>query len=225
MWGLPDPSTYAPSGDIVYGGCVLDSEPSARWQCDECGSRYFLARTDEPVAQTTHESERPEPRTRPRPRVRRQGWHPGAPEGPIGRTFRLASEGGGAFTLTPVVDTDPLGALVVTYDVGLVTPDREVRYLRRPLSRSLLDALEQAFWGAASDLLPEQSVGNVSDRTGGLGVAILQSTPDEVTLELSVVEEVDADVLEYDVVVLDVSRADLVAASHAMSDLKHQAAE
>ena len=69
-------------------------------------------------------------------------------------------------------------------DVELLSPDRLVRYLARPVSPAFADEVASFLLRAASDRLPEQSLGAVEDRAAGIALTVVESTPLTVTLEV-----------------------------------------
>lgn len=132
--------------------------------------------------------------------------------------MRLASESGAAFTLGSVLEPahDRPGALRLTYDIGLVSPDREVRYLRRPVESGFVETLTRTLWRAAAEAHPEKSVADVSDQRAGFVFAIVGSDAVTVTVELTVLADFEADVPDYDGLNFEVRRADLIAAAHRL---------
>ncbi|WP_445257340.1 hypothetical protein [Nocardioides aurantiacus] len=141
------------------------------------------------------------------------GGHTAEPLSPI----RLLSEAGASFALLPapsLVNFDyPYTHLV---DIELLTPDRLVRYLGRPLSRDALVRLAEAWMRAAQDEHPEQTVSTVQDDAAGLAVVVNLSTPFAVTLEVLVEANLGGDVPEQDGVSFDVARSALIDATHAI---------
>lgn len=138
--------------------------------------------------------------------------------------MRLSSESGAALTLGAVLEPalGAPGALCLTYDIGLVTPDREVRYLRRPVEPGFVDALAQTLWRAAAEIHPETCVADFSDLRAGFVFAIVGSDAATVTVEVTVVADVDADVPDRDGFNVEVRRADLIAAAHRLRALHEQ---
>lgn len=137
---------------------------------------------------------------------------------PCAGEIRLASESGGALSLGAVLEPAPgrPGALRLTYDIGLVSPDREVRYLRRPVEPGFVEALAQTLWRAAAEAHPEKSVADFSDQRAGFVFAIVGSDAAMVTVEVTVIADVDADVPDHDGLNFEVRRADLIAAAHRL---------
>ena len=133
------------------------------------------------------------------------------------RVGRLLSADGAAFALLPVSDLTSLGtgrgdSLLV--DIELLSPDRLVRYLARSVATRFFESLADAYLAAAQEAYPEQSVATVQDQQGGVAATVLGSTPFIVTLEALVNPDLEADIVEYDGVVFDVTRASLVTATH-----------
>lgn len=136
------------------------------------------------------------------------------PPGPI----RLLSDAGASFALLPapnLMNLDyPYTQLV---DIELLTPDRLVRYLGRPLSLDSLTRLAEAWLQAAQDEYPEQTVPTVKDDGAGLAVSVDQSTPFAVTLEILVEADQSDDIPDQDGVAFDVQRSGLIDAAHAIA--------
>jgi hypothetical protein len=132
--------------------------------------------------------------------------------------MRLASASGTALTLRAVLEPHLLepGAFRLTYDIGLVTPDRDVRYLRRQTAPGFVEHLAGTLWGAAADLHPEQSVADLSDQRAGFLFAIVGSDVETVTVEVTVIPDLDAEVPDHDGLNFEVRRADLIAAAHRL---------
>lgn len=133
----------------------------------------------------------------------------------------LISEGGARFSLIPGPElhrstSDGTPHLVV--DIELLSPDRLVRYLSRVLSRSAVEQLTSMFMSCAEDAHPELTVATVSDGGSGLMVAVVGSDPLTVTMQVSVIAELDAAVLDHDAVAFDISRAALISGSHQLDD-------
>ncbi|CCH78209.1 hypothetical protein BN12_2620024 [Nostocoides japonicum T1-X7] len=142
-------------------------------------------------------------------------WNSRAVESP--RPIRLLSEVGVSFALLPVpnlvTDDEPYTHLV---DVELLTHDRLVRYLARTLSRDTLVRLSEAWTQAAHDTYPEVTIPAIQDDGAGLAVLITESTPDLVTLEISIETDLSGDAPGQDGVVFDVPRSALTDAAHAV---------
>ena len=132
-------------------------------------------------------------------------------------SVRLLSEAGASFALLPapsLINFDyPYTHLV---DIELLTPDRLVRYLARPLSRDALARLAETWMQAAQDEHPEQTVPTVQDDAAGIAVVVNQSTPITVTVEILVKADLRAQVPDQDGVEFDVPRAGLIDAAHTI---------
>ena len=213
---------------VVSAGRDDDSPVPAQWRCGSCEEDFVTITTarlravvddalarggDSELSSTAGASGRL--RNRRRPRVRGQSLRP------LEGEMRLASESGAALTLSAVLEPDPLeqGGLSLAYDVGLVSPDRDVRYLRRAVEPGFVDALARTLWGAAADIHPELSVATLSDQRAGFSFAIVGSDAATVTVEVTVIAELDAEVPDYDGLNFEVLRADLIAAAHRLSAL------
>jgi hypothetical protein len=131
--------------------------------------------------------------------------------------IRLLSEAGASFALLPapsLVNFDYPDIHLV--DIELLTPDRLVRYLGRPLRRDTLARLAEAWMQAAHDEHPEQTVPTVQDDAAGLAVVVHQSAPFAVTLEILVEANLGGDVPDPDGVSFDVPRSGLIDAAHSI---------
>ena len=212
-WGLRADGSVLDDDDIAWGGCVIDSRTPVQWRCNACHTAYLTT---------------PTPGQGPARGRRVQRWRlaptPSSSSQPGGRPHsdrrahevRLASADGAAFSLVPVPDVDDSGAATTTFDLELVTPDRLVRYLRRPVATDFITELAKTWWDTAAEQNPEQNIATFSDYRSGLTMAVLESTPLEVTLEITVVADQEAQMPEHDGVTFTVSRADLIAAYHAI---------
>ena len=132
---------------------------------------------------------------------------------------RVASPDGAAITFAAVpVPAMPGagGGVDVALDVELTTPNRVVRYFARHPAPAFTPALAEAWLECAAALNPELDVATVSDESAGLSMMVLESTDRDVTLEFSVVEDLDAQVREYDGIAFTVARSALVAAAHRL---------
>lgn len=207
-----------------------DSPVPAQWRCGACEEDFVTITTarlravvDDALAGGGAGDPEPSPivggagrlLTRRPPRAR----DPIA--GPLAGEMRLASESGAALTLSAVLEPDPRepGGLSLAYDVGLVSPDRDVRYLRRTVEPGFVDALARTLWSAAAEIHPESSVADLSDPRAGLSFAIVGSDVETVTVEVTVIAELAADVPDYDGLNFEVLRADLIAAAHRLNAL------
>lgn len=135
------------------------------------------------------------------------------PSGPV----RLLSQAGASFALLPapnLVHFDHQRTHLV--DIELLTPDRLVRYLGRPLSTDTIARLAETWMQAAHDERPEQSVATVQDEEAGLAVVVNHSTSFAVTMEFLVIADLDGDVPDQDGVEFDVARSGLIDAAHEL---------
>lgn len=129
---------------------------------------------------------------------------------------RLLSPDGAGFALLTVPDLDALvhARDEVLVDVELLTPDRLVQYLSRTITTPFLEALATMYLAAAQEQHPELAVPTVQDEQGGVAVLVLESTDYDVTFEVMVIPDLEADVPEHDTIAFDVPRVTLVAAAH-----------
>lgn len=81
-------------------------------------------------------------------------------------------------------------------DVGLLTPDSYVWFLRRPMAPGLSGELARFFFACASEMNPELTVSSVQDLLSGLEIHVLSSTDGEVEVEVQMRGE-DADGINF----------------------------
>lgn len=133
------------------------------------------------------------------------------------RPVRLLSVDGASFALLPVPSLlDAADAGTCRVDIELLTPDRLVRYLDRPMRRSTPARLAEMFMRAASETYPEQSVPSVQDDDAGLALLVGGSDPFGVMLEVIVVADLEEEVPDRDGIAFDVPRTALIDAAHAL---------
>jgi len=108
------------------------------------------------------------------------------------------------------LDLDVSGLVL---DIGLLDPHRYVQFRARPCSLGSLERLSEFLFAAACEQHPEQTLADFNDGRLGLGLSIVQSTEFEVTIEVLVVEDVGADVIEHDGLNFQTTRAALVSAA------------
>lgn len=104
-------------------------------------------------------------------------------------------------------------------DIGLLDPQRYVQYLARPCPAGSLHELATFLLAAASERHPEQSLAHFQDADLGLGLSVVQSTDLEVELEVLVVQDPGADLVEHDGLNFQTSRAVLVTAAQHVPGL------
>ena len=109
----------------------------------------------------------------------------------------------------------------MTMDIGFLSPDSRRHVLARPVDPSLPERLSQFLFSAAEHYHPEQAVKALQDETAGLVVTVESSSDDRVCLNWSVVEDLDADVREFEGLNFETSRAALVSASQEALLLSH----
>lgn len=112
-----------------------------------------------------------------------------------------------------------LGAERTRPDIGLLDPQRSVQYLARPCSPRSLEDLAVFLFTAASDRHPEQSLADFQDADLGLALSVVQSADLEVELEVLVVQNPGADLVEHDGLNFQTSRAVLVTAAQQVPAL------
>ena len=136
--------------------------------------------------------------------------------------FRLAGFGGAAVYMRTcvlpglMVDApDP----VLAMDIGFLSPDARHHVLARPIDPTLPERLARFFFAVAEDYHPELSVDSLQDDVAGLVVSVESSDDDRVCLNWSLVEDLEADVREFEGLNFETSRAALVTASQRALDL------
>lgn len=133
----------------------------------------------------------------------------------------LISEGGARFSLIPRPELHRStvgGTPHLVVDIELLSPDRLVRYLSRVLSRTAVEQLTSLFMSSAEDAHPELTVAAVTDEGAGLMVAVVGSDLLTVAMQVTVIAELGAAVLDHDAVAFDISRAALISGSHQLDD-------
>lgn len=131
--------------------------------------------------------------------------------------FRLSGFGGAAvFLRTCALPGSVLGEAdpLIAVDIELVSPESRWAALARPMIPTLADGLSQFLLSAAQEFYPEESVPAFQDQLAGVLVSVESSAPDRVCLEWTVVKDMAADVLDFETLNFETSRAALVTASH-----------
>jgi hypothetical protein len=130
--------------------------------------------------------------------------------------FRLAGFGGAAvFLRTCVVPGIAAGTdrPVLAMDIGFLSPEARRHVLARRIDHDLPRRLSRFLFAAAEEYHPEQAVAAVRDEVAGLVITVESSADDRVCLGWSLVEDLDAEVPEFDGLNFETSRAALVSAS------------
>ena len=136
--------------------------------------------------------------------------------------FRLPGFDGAAFTLRTLMIPETLSGssgVRVAFDIGLLSPDRKVEYFSRPVEVGTINQLAEFFWGAANDFHPELSVPILSDESLGLTLAIVSSSDFRIEVQITLVEELGASVLEFDMLNFETSRVALTTAAREIRTL------
>lgn len=128
---------------------------------------------------------------------------------------RLLAAAGAAFALLPV--PDQTGSTELAH-IELLSPDRLVRYLARPLEARTTTALAEALIQMATEPYPEQTVPTVQDDTAGLAVLVKGSTKADVHLEFLVLDDLEADLPDHDGISFDAPRQSLVDMAHQLEE-------
>ena len=128
----------------------------------------------------------------------------------------MISDGGGALALLYVPDVR-LGHAPLL-DIELLTPDRLVRYLAREIEPDFLTRLADSLLSGAIEPFPEQQVPSTYSNSAGLVVDFVESTDQSVSVQVSVLPTLGADIEEPDEIGFDLPRSALVAASHRLQE-------
>lgn len=107
----------------------------------------------------------------------------------------------------------------VAVDIGVMGPTFRRFYLGRRVDIRLTARLDAFMLAAASEEHPEVTVAALEDVTAGIVVAAVASTESQVTLEITIVEDLDDDVREFETLNFDTTRAALVSASHGAREI------
>lgn len=130
--------------------------------------------------------------------------------------FRLAGFGGAAvFLRTCLVPAVLSGSETPTMamDIGFLSPQTRRHVLARPVDGDLPARLAEFLFEVAAAEHPEQSVPAFQDDIAGLVVTVESSTDGRVCLDWSLVEDLEAEIREFDGLNFETSRAALVSAS------------
>jgi len=155
------------------------------------------------------------------PRDPRQGL-PAVWDGYARRTLRMPGYGGAAvFMRSQVIPARESrgNGTALAFDVGLLSPDRITHYLSRAAGPGFVERLSQFLFRAASDFHPEKSLPTFIDEAMGLTVSAMSSTDARVAIEVTMIEDPGAPVLDPDSIDFETSRAVLVVASHDLRRL------
>lgn len=134
-----------------------------------------------------------------------------------GHGLRIAGQGGAGFFLDSVQLQGPDSTVIQGVDISILSPDRLVTYLVRPLSPSFARNLAH-FLKESSIADPGIETGPFEDRPSGLLINI--KTIDEMWAEIDirVAEDLDSDVIEFDEINFETSRASLLVAAESLHD-------
>lgn len=127
--------------------------------------------------------------------------------------FRLGGFGGSGLTLRTCMNLGIEGSLDFGVDVGILSPDRFVNYLARPVAPDFIDKLAAFFWACAAEQFPEKSVATFIDDSVGINLSVMSSKEFVVELQVHIVEVLGADIPEIDVVNFETSRVALTTAA------------
>lgn len=136
--------------------------------------------------------------------------------------FRLPGFDGAAFTLRTLILPESLPGrdrVSLAFDVGLLTPDRKVEYLARKADLEFVMRLAAFFWSAANDFHPEQTVPILTQDSLGFTMAIVSSSDFRIAIQITLVEELGANMLEFDVLNFETSRLALTTTAREVRDL------
>ncbi|MDQ1250340.1 MAG: hypothetical protein QG597_4719 [Actinomycetota bacterium] len=130
--------------------------------------------------------------------------------------FRLAGFGGAAVYLrTCLVPGVRAGAEApaMAVDIGFLSPETRRHVLARLVNGDLPARLSEFLISAAAEEHPELSVPALQDDLAGLVITVESSTDSRVCLNWSLVEDLEAEVRDFDGLNFETSRAALVSAS------------
>lgn len=136
--------------------------------------------------------------------------------------FRLPGfDGAGLFlrTLTLPESLPGLDRLTLAFDVGLLSPERKVEYLARKSDPQFVKRLSGFFWSAANDFHPEQSVPILTQDSMGVTIAVVSSSDFRIEIQVTLVEELGANILEFDLLNFETSRLALTTAAREVRSL------
>lgn len=136
--------------------------------------------------------------------------------------FRLPGFDGAAFTLRTLMIAETShgsGGLRMALDIGLLSPDRKVEYFSRPVEGETINKLSDLFWRTATDKHPELSVPILNDESLGLTFAVVSSTDFRVEIQITLVEDLTANILEFDILNFETSRVALTSAANDVLSL------
>ena len=131
-------------------------------------------------------------------------------------TFRISGYGGAGFYLRSQVipiDSEVQDNSTLAFDVGFLGPTGFNNYFQRRAGDSFVWKLSVFLYAAANELHPEQSLPAFEDEVMGLSISIVSSTDFRVGMNISLVEDLDSDVKEFDDLDFETSRASMVSAS------------
>lgn len=130
--------------------------------------------------------------------------------------FRLPGFEGAALTLRTLMipgAQNGSGGIRMALDIGLLSPDRKVEYFARLIEIETISKLSELFWRAATDRHPELSVPILNDESLGLTFAVVSSNDFRVEIQITLVEDLTANVLEFDMLNFETSRVALTSAA------------
>jgi hypothetical protein len=109
--------------------------------------------------------------------------------------------------------------VALAFDVGLLSPERRVEYLARKADAEFVTRLAAFFWLAANNFHPEQTVPILTQDSMGFTIAVISSSDFRIEIQITLVEELGANILEFDVLNFETSRLALTSAARKVRDL------
>lgn len=135
---------------------------------------------------------------------------------------RIAGQGGAGLFIEPIrlPASEPGGPLQSGVDIALLSPDRCVTYLARQVLPGFMDRLADFLRVAATAEEGSEALGPLEDHLGGLRIDIAPLDGMWVLIEISIAENPDDDLVEFDGLNFETSRASLLMAAQAAESVR-----
>lgn len=131
---------------------------------------------------------------------------------------RIAGAGGAGFFIEPLLLPDQEHGLSLGLDIALLSPDRLVTYLARRVPEDFPERLSR-FLRGASVADEGGSTDAFEEPQAGLLIAVTPIDGMWAELEVRVAQKLDDDVVEFDGLNFETSRASLLIAAEAVAGL------
>ena len=130
---------------------------------------------------------------------------------------RIAGQGGAGLFIAPLrlPASEEGGPLQSGVDIALLSPDRCVTYLARQVLPGFMERLADFLRVAATAEEGSDAPGPLEDRLGGIRIDIVPLDGMWVEIEISIAENPSDDLLEFDGLNFETSRASLLMAARA----------